>query len=382
MKILISGICGFVGSTLARNFVESGSVEEIIGVDNFSRAGSELNRRKLIDLGVRVIAGDIRNSSDMDSLPKVDWVIDAAANPSVLAGVDGRTSSRQLVEHNLGGTVNLLEYCRTHEAGFILLSTSRVYSIAPLTQLKLATAENAFQLAVDQSLPTGLSRNGVNELFSTAPPVSLYGSTKIASEYLALEYGNTFEFPVWINRCGVMAGAGQFGHPAQGIFAFWIHSFRENAPLKYLGFGGNGLQVRDCLHPKDLIPLLKKQMNFDSIASIAEAVDLIPRIVNVGGGVESSMSLAQLTRWCASRFPESKTIDSFPPKMASLHSPLGTSGSETTENRRFDIPWLVLDTSLCKSTWGWNSDTKLDTILEEIAGHAETFPNWLEISKQ
>ncbi len=196
MKLLISGICGFVGSTLARTFVEAGSVDEIIGIDNFSRSGSELNRRRLIDLGVRVIAGDIRNASDMDSLPKADWVIDAAANPSVLAGVDGRTSSRQLVEHNLGGTVNLLEYCRTHQAGFILLSTSRVYSIAPLTQIKLATAENAFQLAVDQVLPTGLSRNGVNELFSTTPPISLYGSTKIASEYLALEYGNTFDFPV------------------------------------------------------------------------------------------------------------------------------------------------------------------------------------------
>jgi len=52
-------------------------------------------------------------------VPAVDWVIDAAANPSVLAGVDGRTSSRQLVEHNLGGTVNLLEFCKAHRAGFV-----------------------------------------------------------------------------------------------------------------------------------------------------------------------------------------------------------------------------------------------------------------------
>ena len=58
--------------------------------------------------------------SDLEPLPGVDWVIDAAANPSVLAGVDGRTSSRQLVEHNLGGTVNLLEFCKLHRAGFTL----------------------------------------------------------------------------------------------------------------------------------------------------------------------------------------------------------------------------------------------------------------------
>lgn len=375
MKILISGICGFVGSTLARNFVEAGSVDEIIGIDNFSRAGSELNRRKLIDLGVRVIAGDIRNSSDMDSIPKVDWVIDAAANPSVLAGVDGRTSSRQLVEHNLGGTINLLEYCRAHAAGFILLSTSRVYSIDPLTRLKLVTEADAFQLASDPSLPVGVSIAGVSELFSTTPPVSLYGSTKIASEYLALEYGKTFEFPVWINRCGVMAGAGQFGHPAQGIFAFWIHSFRENAPLKYIGFGGNGYQVRDCLHPKDMIPLLRKQMNSNS-------ANEAPRIVNVGGGIESSMSLAQLTRWCTNRFPNSKSNAGLQPSVASTAGLTGTTQIVSSESRRFDIPWIVLDVSLCKNTWDWKVETKIDSILEEIAVHAESNPNWLALSKQ
>jgi CDP-paratose 2-epimerase len=73
-----------------------------------------------------------------------DWVIDAAANPSVLAGVDGKTSSRQLVEHNLLGTINLLEYCKAHQAGFCLLSTSRVYSIAGLANLRMQVVDGAF----------------------------------------------------------------------------------------------------------------------------------------------------------------------------------------------------------------------------------------------
>jgi CDP-paratose 2-epimerase len=37
-------------------------------------------------------------------------VIDAAANPSVLAGVDGQSSSRQVFDHNLSSTIHLLEY--------------------------------------------------------------------------------------------------------------------------------------------------------------------------------------------------------------------------------------------------------------------------------
>ena len=57
-------------------------------------------------------------------------MIDAAANPSVLAGLQGPFSSRQLFEHNLASVVNVLEYCKAHKAGLVLLSSSRVYSIA------------------------------------------------------------------------------------------------------------------------------------------------------------------------------------------------------------------------------------------------------------
>ena len=49
-------------------------------------------------------------------------------------------------------------------------------------------------------------------------------STKLAAETLALEYGEVFDFPAWVNRCGVLAGAGQFGTPDQGIFSYWIHA--------------------------------------------------------------------------------------------------------------------------------------------------------------
>ena len=47
MKVLITGICGFAGSTLALRLREARSGLEIFGVDNFIRAGSELNRGPL-----------------------------------------------------------------------------------------------------------------------------------------------------------------------------------------------------------------------------------------------------------------------------------------------------------------------------------------------
>jgi CDP-paratose 2-epimerase len=355
VKLLVTGICGFVGSSLAKYLSAESWVSSICGIDNFSRRGSERNRMPLEELGIHILHGDIRSTSDLDSLPKADWVIDAAANPSVLAGVDGKTSSRQLVEHNLLGTINLLEYCKRHQAGFCLLSTSRVYSIPGLANLRMSVIDDAFVPVPDQIFPTGISINGVSETYSTLPPVSLYGSTKVASEHLTLEYGETYGFPVWINRCGVMAGAGQFGHPAQGIFAYWIHSFREKKSLKYIGFGGSGFQVRDCMHPRDLVPLLRKQ--FAGVCSNQS----IPRVCNFAGGVVNSMSLANLTRWCEDRFGVSD---------------LGRS----SQDRPFDIPWMILDSSQARSTWEWEAATPLENILSEIAVHAERNPDWLRLS--
>lgn len=352
MHVLITGICGFVGSSLADALLEAEPGLKISGLDNFIRPGSEANRIRLRKRDIVVHHGDIRSASDFEALPPVDWVIDAAANPSVLAGVDGRTSSRQLIEHNLQGTVNILEYCKAHDAGFILLSTSRVYSIPPLAELEVEPVEEAFRLRTGRPLPHGLSAAGVGETFSTAPPLSLYGSTKLASELLALEYGETFGFPVWINRCGVLAGAGQFGRPDQGIFAYWINAWLRRRPLAYIGFGGQGFQVRDCLHPRDLVPLLQKQMAAPKMAT---------RLVNLGGGTGNAMSLAELSRWCGARFGSHEV-------------------AQVLEMRRFDIPWLVMNASLAQQVWGWTPVTTLPEILEEIALHAEENPQWLELS--
>ncbi|GAB1488557.1 NAD-dependent epimerase/dehydratase family protein [Opitutaceae bacterium] len=354
MRILISGICGFVGSTLAKALLGKVSDLQIVGFDNFIRPGSELNRAELKRLGIRLFHGDLRSATDLETLPPVDWVIDAAANPSVLAGVDGKTSSRQLIEHNLGGTVNMLEYCKTHKAGFILLSTSRVYAIEPLAKLEVIAKDGAFIPTPNAKLPAGLSAAGVDEAFSTQAPVSLYGATKLTSEALALEYGETFSLPVFINRCGVLAGAGQFGRPDQGIFSYWINSWLRKRPLKYLGFGGHGYQVRDCLHPRDLVPVLLQQM-------AAPQMPTSDRIANFSGGSLSAISLRQLSDWCENRFgPHEVVADGTP--------------------RPFDIPWIVLNHAKASRRWNWNPETPTTTILDEIARHAEAHPDWLDVS--
>jgi CDP-paratose 2-epimerase len=174
----------------------------LFGIDNLGRLGSELSRAQMRKLCVKVFHGDLRCPSDVDALPVVDWVVDCAANSSVLVGADGQTTSRQLIEHNLIGTVNLLEYCKRARAGIILLSTSRVYSIRPLATIRTEVREGAFVPAGDAFSLPGLSERGIAEEFSTETPVSLYGATKLTSEQLAREYGEAFGFPVWLTSPG------------------------------------------------------------------------------------------------------------------------------------------------------------------------------------
>jgi CDP-paratose 2-epimerase len=351
MRILITGICGFVGSTLAFGLKENWPDWEILGIDNLIRPGSETNRLALRDKGIRLVHGDIRNPSDFETLPACDWIIDAAANPSVLAGVDGKTSTRQLLEHNLVGTINLLELAKGWRAGFIMLSTSRVYSVKALASIRVKPEGNRFDLdTVPAADAASLSERGVTETFSCEPPLSLYGTSKRASELLVCEYGEAFGLPVSINRCGVLAGAGQFGRIDQGIFSYWIHSWRAKRPLKYIGFEGSGLQVRDCLHARDLLPLMAQQMTKPDATK--------PRILNVSGGRETSASLKQLSAWCADRFGP--------------HDVLVEKAS-----RPFDVPWLILDSSRAAQAWNWKPQIALFDIWSEIAAHADRNPNWL-----
>ena len=353
MKILITGICGFAGTAIAESLLERREGLSICGIDNLHRPGSEINRVRLRKRGVKFIHGDIRLASDFEPLPAADWVIDAAANPSVLAGLPGNVSSRQLFEHNLASIVNVLEYSKAHRAGLLLLSSSRVYSIAALKALPLKHGKDAFYLDRNADLPRGVSARGIGVDFSTRAPVSLYGGTKLACESIALEYGEAFGFPVWIDRCCVLAGPGQFGTPEQGIVAYWINAHLHQRPLRYIGFDGAGKQVRDAFHPRDLASLLDLQMRQERKGG--------QRIYTAGGGPDNALSLAQLTAWCDARFRPH-------PVAADLNE------------RPYDIPWVVMDNTDCERHFGWQPDTPMATLLEEVAGHAEANPDWLERS--
>ncbi|MDT8445863.1 MAG: NAD-dependent epimerase/dehydratase family protein [bacterium] len=337
MRFLITGGCGFVGSSLALLLKEGDPSHEIIALDNLKRRGSELNISRLKAAGIEFRHGDIRNPEDLDSLGPIDCILECSAEPSVLAGRDG--SPAYVINTNLVGTINCLELARKKGAKFIFLSTSRVYPMAAMNQLALIESDSRFELAEQQNMP-GISVAGVAEEFPLEGARSLYGTTKLASELLIHEYIEAYGLKAIINRCGVLCGPWQFGKVDQGVVVLWAAKHHWQGKLSYIGYGGTGKQVRDLLHVRDLFRLVELQLaGFDRFNG---------QVFNVGGGREVSVSLAELTSLCQEATGHKIAIEAVP------------------ENRAADMPLYLTDNRKVTEATGWKPEIGPKQIIEEI----------------
>lgn len=157
-KILITGGAGFVGSCLAIAFKQHHEDLTIICLDNLSRRGSELNLPRLRQHGIEFVHGDVRNSEDLAKIGKVDWLIECSAEPSVHAGYGD--SPAYLVNTNLIGLINCLEFLRQTGGNLVFLSTSRVYPIAALRNLPLKVQGQRFVLPEQPGIAEDFSLEG------------------------------------------------------------------------------------------------------------------------------------------------------------------------------------------------------------------------------
>ncbi len=259
--ILITGGAGFAGSSLAVLFKQHLNGIHVTALDNLMRRGSELNLPALRDHGVTFVHGDVRCRDDVRQAGPFDLLVDCAAEPSVHAGCDG--SPRTVIDINLNGTINCLEAARQHQAAVLFLSTSRVYPIAPLRNLKYTETGTRFELDDNQTL-RGVSGNGIAEDFPLDGARSFYGATKLSAELFLQEYVCTYGMRGLINRCGILTGPRQMGRVDQGVITLWLARHIYRKPLRYTGFGGTGKQVRDLLHIADLFTLIRSQIMQDS----------------------------------------------------------------------------------------------------------------------
>lgn len=338
MRILITGGAGFVGSGLARQFKEADPRCRVTAFDNLHRRGSEINVPEFKKRGIDFVHGDIRTPSDLEDLAgNYDVLIEASAEPSVHAGV--ASSPRYVIETNLTGTLHCLEFARRRVDRTVFLSTSRVYSISSLRDLPLRKGKIRFELGAPRR-GSGWSAKGIAEGFPTHLPRSIYGATKLASEMVLQEYVETYGMKAVIDRCGVIAGPGQFGKVDQGVFTLWVAHHHFGKPLRYTGFGGKGLQVRDLLHPKDLFRLLRAQL--------ARMDRCSGQVYNAGGGRPVSVSLREMTDLCR--------------KVTGRTVPIGSDPGTAS----VDIPLYLSDASRARRAFGWEPRIGPEDIVRDI----------------
>lgn len=337
-KIFITGGAGFVGSSLALNIKKNYPSYEVVVMDNLKRKGSELNIKRLTERGIAFIHGDIRNKEDFDGMPgDVTDLIEASAEPSVLAGLHGTPD--YLINTNLLGTINCLNYAKKSGANFIFLSTSRVYPIRHIEDIQFEEEETRFTIAEHQTFP-GISARGISERFPLDGYRSLYGATKLASELIIQEYNHFYNLPTVINRCGVITGPWQMGKVDQGVIVLWIAKHYWKQQLSYIGYGGQGKQVRDILHINDLYRLIDLQIHDMPLVN--------GKILNVGGGTEVSVSLQELTAICQQAIGNKITINQMP------------------ENRQADIRIYITDNTEVTKLTGWKPEIGVKDTIKDI----------------
>lgn len=336
-RVLITGGAGFIGGNLAVGLARRHGALEVIALDNLRRRGSELNLPRLREAGVTFVHGDVRELEDLLAVGEVEVVIECSAEPSVMAGVGG--SPDYVVQANLLGAYNCLELARRTNAQFIFLSTSRVYPVAALEQLRYAESETRFELS-DVQDRAGASSRGIAESFPLDGARTMYGASKLCAEMLIGEYAEGYGLATVINRCGVVAGPWQMGKVDQGVFTFWMLAHHLGRGLEYVGFGNSGKQVRDLLHVADLLELIDEQLNApEQWRGVT---------VNVGGGAGCSLSLLETTELC--RAITGRTVE------------IGAAA----QDRPGDIPIYISDCTRLETMTAWRPRRDPETILSDI----------------
>lgn len=267
MKVLITGVAGFIGSNLADRLLELG--HQVTGFDNFSTGQEEFLSKARGFAGFRLERGDILELDALTAAMRgADLVVHLAANADVRFG--GLHPRRDL-EQNTIGSANVLEAMRLCGVGRVAFaSTGSIYGEPAV-----------FPTPEDAPFPV---------------QTSLYGASKLAAEGLMEAYAETFGIQVYIFRfVSILGERYSHGH----VFDFFRQLREHPDRLEVLGDGRQRksyLYVQDCIDAI-LIALEKSRVRVnifnlgtseycrveDSIGWICEHLHLNPRRTYTGG---------------------------------------------------------------------------------------------------
>ena len=234
MKILVTGVAGFIGMNLCIRLLKSGF--SVVGLDNVSDyydVSLKENRIKnIFEINsefnfYKVSLSDTNKLKKIFQTHKFDCVVNLAAQAGVRYSID---HPQAYIESNISGFLNILEECRYNQiTHLIYASSSSVYGI-------------------NESIPSVEHNN-------TDHPVSLYAATKKSNELMAHAYSNLYSIPTTGLRFFTVYGP--WGRPdmAPHIFA---NALNNGSEIKLFN---NGNMIRDFTFIDDVTNAITKLIN-------------------------------------------------------------------------------------------------------------------------
>jgi UDP-glucuronate 4-epimerase len=225
MKILVTGVAGFIGFHLAQRLLESGN--QVYGVDNLNDYYDvNLKQARLeqllpqpqftfeyLDLSDRSLTAGLFAREDFEV------VVHLAAQAGVRYSLE---NPHAYVDSNLVGFTNILEGCRhTNPGHLIFASSSSVYG-----------KNIQVPFSVEDRVDT---------------PVSLYAATKKANELMAHAYSHLYQIPTTGLRFFTVYGP--WGRPDMAYFKF-IKAIAQDQPIDVYNYGK---MMRDFTYIDDVV---------------------------------------------------------------------------------------------------------------------------------
>jgi dTDP-glucose 4,6-dehydratase len=322
MKILVTGVAGFIGSNLARVLVQE-TDNSVVGVDKLTYAG---NLSSLADLRdndrFEFHQADICDADAINKIvdeSKPDAVMHLAAESHVDRSIDGPEA---FIQTNIIGTYRLLQVFRKYYEGlpdnqrdqfrFLHISTDEVFG------------------------SLGPNDPGFSE---TTPydPHSPYSASKAASDHLVRAWHDTYGLPVLVTNCSNNYGPYQF--PEKLIPVVILKAIRGESIPVY----GKGENVRDWLYVEDHARALVAVLGKGSVG----------QTYNVGGNNE--LQNIELVRMLCEILDRQMPIDGNPHLTDEQKSTLKSYAdliTFVTDRPGHDMRYAI-DASKIKNEIGW-----------------------------
>ena len=236
MKVLITGVCGFLGTHVADYFKKKGW--DVIGIDNLTdfelkreydvEKSRKHNLEFLESIGAYFYKADCRNVTTED-FNNLDFIIHCAAQPAMTLAIENPVYD---LDNNVCGTVNMLEIARKLKIPFVNCSTIHVYGNK--SNNKLMEGNTRF---ICKDNPATNEKEKILDGDLTPLHVS-----KRATELYTQTYAENYKMRTASFRLTGMYGERQFGGMDHG----WVANFAIRTIMnKPITIFGTDKQVRD-----------------------------------------------------------------------------------------------------------------------------------------